>query len=463
MRSCLVLCLVAGCAAPLPIHDQTWLLKHVAGRFDEIYVTKGDPDPTRDLGLVRPRLGLPALAKLDGNFELLVIERGKPASLHAHLVQGTVELPLILTRLTEEPLDAQSRAVRYQARVDATAPPGPYDLVLAPDGDRPTRTPRAVWLYTDDPAAPRPLQLAQLNDLHIGKHVADLESRLRQVFVEINAAHPDAVLITGDLANLGSVDEERRVASLVAGLDAPVFVVPGNHDLGFDSFTRVTYGPGWAHFAHAFHALLSYEVTLGGWQLIGFDSGPSTFSPRVQTRGISPDSVAALKATFTQALSDGKRGVVLFSHAPTRATLKGDGIGIFGNMRNGGPALERAMLTTATDQFPILHVAGHTHWSDVFERGSDGNFHRWPSLSACNKPLGNAALVTTQAAAHSGLPFKDNARGWGFTVINLDHTAEVAFRRFGLDADWVCPAVSASAAAPTRPPTPPHAQQDHWQ
>ena len=448
-----LLVVLPACAAPLPVHDQAWLLRHVAARFDELYAQKGDPDPSRDLGLVRPRLGLPSLAKVDDAFELLVIERGRPATLHAALAAGTTELPLVLTRSDEEPLGNGARAVRYQARVDGLATPGPYDLLLAPEGDHPTRTARAVWLYAEDPAAPRPIQIVQLNDLHVGKHVADLEARLVELVTAINASHPDAVIVTGDLANLGSVDaQERRVATLLTYFDAPVFVVPGNHDLGFDSFSRREYGPGWAHFARAFHPLLSYEVTLGGWQLVGFDSGPSTFSPRIQTRGVSPATVTSLADTFDRAHSDGKRGVVLFSHAPTRANLHGDGRGFFGNMRDGGPGLERAILASASPDLPIVHLAGHTHWSDVFDRGSDGAFHRWPTLTACPRPLGTAALVTTQAAAHAGLPFKESARGWGFAVLSLDHSAAVRFRRFGLPKDepWVCAApATASAPAPS--------------
>jgi 3',5'-cyclic AMP phosphodiesterase CpdA len=278
-----------------------------------------------------------------------------------------------------------------------------------------------------------------LNDLHVGKGVTHLDEHLAQVVYDINQLHPDLVLVNGDLSNLGtSVEQPPRARQLLLGLAAPVAVVPGNHDLGFDSFTRVDYGTGWSNFARAFHASLKFGFVLGGWRFIGFDSGPSTFSPRIGTRGLSAPAVEQLREEIADASQ--LRGVVLFSHAPTRATVSGDGPGFFGRMKWGAADLEKVLLDAAARGQRVLHLSGHTHWSDLFE-DKDGKFVRWRRLSPCFKPIeGKAALINTQAAGHPGISFKESAHGWGFTELELDDGApRVAFHRYGLPDDpWQC-------------------------
>lgn len=79
---------------------------------------------------------------------------------------------------------------------------------------------------------------AQISDLHIDlgdratARAARLMSRLRSL------RGLDAVLVTGDIADHGTEEEYRLVAELLAGLDGPVLVLPGNHDV------REAFGPG---------------------------------------------------------------------------------------------------------------------------------------------------------------------------------------------------------------------------
>jgi Icc-related predicted phosphoesterase len=424
--------LMMGCASPLPIERRDYVVGQVAARYHEFYPADGDPDPARDSGLLQPRFGLPAIAK--DSFEVVLLERGKPPAPRVLLCREQC-WPAELSDRKATPVEGGFEEVRYTAR--AAAPPGAYDLVLQSPADAPTRAPRAVWLREEDPAAPRPLRVVQLNDLHIGKHVGHLEEHLQQVVYDINQLHPDLVIVTGDLVNIGTErDQPPRAQKLLRQIDAPVVTVLGNHDLGFDSFSRVQYGPGWSNFARSFHAALELAFTLGGWRFVGFDSGPSTFSPRILTRGLLPPAVAELGKQISD--SAALRGVVLFSHAPTRAAVSGDQ-GPFGRMKWGARELEQLMLQAAAHGQRVLHLAGHTHWSDLFE-DQGGRFVRWRQLSPCMKPVaGKAALITTQAAGHAGVSFKESAHGWGFTELLLDGDVHVAFHRYGLPDDpWVC-------------------------
>jgi predicted MPP superfamily phosphohydrolase len=469
----LALGVASSCAAPLAVHREDFVLGEVASRYHHFYPADGDPDPQRDAGLLRPRFGIPAIAQTGAAFTVELLERGAVAEARAALLAPDVSDADAERCLQGEVVDGchpltlvpgESRAVGAARVVQATAqprdvpPPGGYDLYLHPCCDAPTRSPRAVWMRADDPARLAEVRVAQLSDIHIGKRRDELEAHLRQVIDEVNQEKPDLVLITGDIVNQGrDASLPPRAQKLLLGLAAPVAIVLGNHDIGFRSFVGEHYGDGWENFARAFHPYLEFELALGGYRFVGFDSGPSTLSPRILTRGLSPETIAHLARVVLSAASE--RGVVLFSHAPSRAVLGGEttSAGAFGHMRDGHKALERMMLDAAARGQRVLHLSGHTHWSDLFEARSDGgelHFVRWPDgeLPRTLTPVhGKALLITTQAATHAGPWPKASARGYGFTLLVLgDGDARVAFHRHDPPADVRAVAAEASARRDSR-------------
>lgn len=76
--------------------------------------------------------------------------------------------------------------------------------------------------------------LAQISDPHVDLNAGDpdssagLEAAVRGV-LELKPL-PDAVIVTGDLANGPSANEYERVRELLAPLPMAVHVIPGNHD-----------------------------------------------------------------------------------------------------------------------------------------------------------------------------------------------------------------------------------------
>lgn len=80
--------------------------------------------------------------------------------------------------------------------------------------------------------------LAQLTDTHMkpsGRRAyghVDTAAFLRAAVTQLNALRPkvDAVIVTGDIADSGQREEYAVFRALIAGLEAPWFVVPGNHD-----------------------------------------------------------------------------------------------------------------------------------------------------------------------------------------------------------------------------------------
>jgi Icc protein len=76
--------------------------------------------------------------------------------------------------------------------------------------------------------------IVQLSDPHIGADWADGDpvAGLAAAVESVRAMrpHPDALLVTGDLADHAADAEYERVGELLATLRAPAYVLPGNHD-----------------------------------------------------------------------------------------------------------------------------------------------------------------------------------------------------------------------------------------
>ncbi len=74
-----------------------------------------------------------------------------------------------------------------------------------------------------------PLRLVHVSDLHAGTHEepeveADLLALVRET-------EPELVLATGDLAHRNTREQQERAAALLRGLERPLVVIPGNHDI----------------------------------------------------------------------------------------------------------------------------------------------------------------------------------------------------------------------------------------
>lgn len=81
---------------------------------------------------------------------------------------------------------------------------------------------------------PKPLLLVQLSDLHIGasENGFDPVPHVEAVVEAVRALpnRPDAVLVSGDLTDDGAEDGYLLARELLQRLEAPLYVLPGNHD-----------------------------------------------------------------------------------------------------------------------------------------------------------------------------------------------------------------------------------------
>ena len=99
--------------------------------------------------------------------------------------------------------------------------------------------------------------------------------RMEKAIDFVNSLQPDLVFFPGDVTCFGTETEYKRAKELIAKLEAPIYLVPGNHD------TVVEY-PGTLNESEAYRAQNlarfneylgkeSWSVELGNFQFVGFD------------------------------------------------------------------------------------------------------------------------------------------------------------------------------------------------
>jgi 3',5'-cyclic AMP phosphodiesterase CpdA len=193
-----------------------------------------------------------------------------------------------------------------------------------------------------------PFVLVQLSDPHLGAAWAgdgDTYALLAETVecVRARVPAPDAVLVSGDLADHATDAEYTRFRELLEPLGAPLYVLPGNHD-DRAALRR--------HFAlgGAPDDPIQADVDLGAVRLVVVDST----RPGEDAGELDAHRLAALDATL-EASPD--RPTLIAMHHPPLAT--------------GFPAWDR-MLFTASDLRALgvvvaahpqvrLIVAGHVH------------------------------------------------------------------------------------------------------
>ena len=80
------------------------------------------------------------------------------------------------------------------------------------------------------------MRIVHLSDLHFGRHDPEIVAGLA---AEIAEHAPDLVVVSGDFTQIGTPIEFAMARDFLRTLAAPVFAVPGNHDVPlYDIFRR---------------------------------------------------------------------------------------------------------------------------------------------------------------------------------------------------------------------------------
>ncbi|MGV8953294.1 MAG: metallophosphoesterase family protein, partial [Cypionkella sp.] len=89
------------------------------------------------------------------------------------------------------------------------------------------------------------MKILHISDLHFGHH----DPALAEGFADdINAQSPDLIVASGDFTQIGTKEEFEQARDFLATLTAPIFAVPGNHDVPAVNVLRRFFNPyGYYH------------------------------------------------------------------------------------------------------------------------------------------------------------------------------------------------------------------------
>jgi 3',5'-cyclic-AMP phosphodiesterase len=179
--------------------------------------------------------------------------------------------------------------------------------------------------------------LAQLSDPHVDEDDPGAAAALARAVQAVLALRPapDAVLVSGDLAEHGSPVEYERVRELLAPLPMPVVAIPGNHD-----------DPEAVDGARELTVDGARELTVAGYRLVLCDT-------RLEGRAGGRLDVERLAARL-----DDTPTIVAMHHPPLLIGIDAlDAIGL--------PPEDREALAQLLARAPQVRriVAGHVHRS----------------------------------------------------------------------------------------------------
>ena len=203
-----------------------------------------------------------------------------------------------------------------------------------------------------------PITLFHLSDVHFGLEDVAALAWARD---DIAARRPDAVVSTGDLTMRARTQEFAAATRWIAGLDAPVLIGPGNHDLpGYHLPSR--YLTPLARF-DAFREAAERPVVLPGLALVGLNTNVAA-QPRLNwSKGWITDAALAICLAQIDALPAGTR-VLVMAHHPLREA------GTHGTALTHGGANALAELARRN---VLAVLSGHVHDAfDIVEQTPNG-------------------------------------------------------------------------------------------
>jgi 3',5'-cyclic AMP phosphodiesterase CpdA len=203
------------------------------------------------------------------------------------------------------------------------------------------------------------MRICHISDLHFGRHQVDLADDLA---ADLNAQAPQLVVASGDFTQLGLEAEFREARRFLDALAAPVFAVPGNHDMPVRNLIARFLNPYGLYRRYIGEDLEPF-LDLGGVVIAGVKTSRRWRAEMNWAHGsISRAQLERLSSRFDSAAPDALRIVV--AHHPLMQPE--------GEVMKPMQLVRRADLALQT--FASLGVrlvlSGHFHLSYVREHGT---------------------------------------------------------------------------------------------
>ena len=155
------------------------------------------------------------------------------------------------------------------------------------------------------------MRLIHLSDLHFGHHDPGAAAGLAD---DIASIKPDLVVVSGDFAQVGTEVEFKQARAFLDTLAAPVFAVPGNHDVPAINLLRRFFDP-YSLYRKYVAAEIEPFLELGGVALAGLNTSRNfRFEWNWGHGTLDEKQLRALVGRFSKASPDAVR--VIVAHHP---------------------------------------------------------------------------------------------------------------------------------------------------
>lgn len=196
------------------------------------------------------------------------------------------------------------------------------------------------------------MELVHLTDLHFG---CEDRAALAAAAKYVSQHGPDAVIVTGDISKDGLQSELDAACAWMRGLDAPVMLTPGNHDVPyFDLLGRLIYP--WDRFRRAAHGLRTEAWHEPAWSLVPVNTARAWQMRLNWAQGEISRGQTAIAAAELQKAAPGALRIVATHHPldwPIDAPIKG--------LTRGGVRGLRLLADAGAELF----LSGHLHFASA--------------------------------------------------------------------------------------------------
>ena len=214
------------------------------------------------------------------------------------------------------------------------------------------------------------MRMAHLSDLHFGHHDEALALTLEP---ELDAQKLDLVVISGDFTQDGTEDEFKIAREFIDSLSAPVFAVPGNHDVPQINFFRRLLSP-YALYRRYIDSNLEPFVEIKGVAIAGLRTS-RRFTPDMNWSNgfLDRKQIRALEGRLAVASPDAIR--VIVAHHPLLYPEEGEPKRQR-RVRRADRALQEfsrlGIRLVLSGHFHLSYIRTHEHPSAVEEGAPDG-------------------------------------------------------------------------------------------